>query len=94
MNIKLKAALEVTGIIVAAAVVVAGVQSVLSAATAAYEIDAVLNGIAFGFISVAALNGIAFGFISVAAYTCVGLLYDQRVAKLQYQQKLKEINNK
>jgi hypothetical protein len=81
MNLKIKAALEVTGMIVVAAVVVAGVRSILSAATAAYGIDAVLNGIAFAAMA-------------TAAYVIVGLLYDQRVARLQYKQKLNEMVKK
>lgn len=81
MNIKLKAALEVTGIIVVIGLVVAGVQSLLTAAAAAYGATAVINGLAFAFMS-------------TAAYVCVGLLYDMRVAKLQYKQKLNEMAKK
>ena len=81
MNIKLKAALEVTGFIIAITIVVAGVQSILSLAAATYGTEAVINGIAFGFVC-------------VASYVCVGLLYDIRVAKLQYRAKLNEMVKK
>ena len=81
MNIKFKAAVEVTGIIVAITVVVTGVQSILSLAAATYGTEAVINGIAFGFVC-------------VASYVCVGLLYDMRVAKLQYRAKLTEMTKK
>ena len=77
MNIKLKAALEVVGIGVIIAVVVAGVRAILATAVASYGVENVLNGIAFTFVS-------------ITAYVLVGLLYDSRVAKLQYKQKLNE----
>ena len=81
MNIKFKAAVEVTGIILAIMVVVAGVQSILSLAVAQYGSEAVITGIGFSFMC-------------VAAYICVSLLYDIRVAKLQYRAKLNEMVKK
>lgn len=78
MNIKLKAALEVAGLLVGTVVVAAGVQSLLKTATAAYGAEAVINGIAFGLVS-------------VAAYVIVGLLYDMRVAKLKYRETLNKM---
>ena len=81
MNIKLKAAAEVTGMIVVAGVLIAGVQAILRAATAAYGAEQVINAIAF----------VA---MSTAAYVCVGLLYDQRVARLEYRNKLNDVVKK
>jgi hypothetical protein len=81
MNIKLKAALEVLGIITLASVVVVGVRAFLDLAAAAYGEQAVVNGITFGLMS-------------TAAYVCVGLLYDQRVARLEYKAKLNEMVKK
>lgn len=81
MNIKLKAAAEVTGMIVAAGVLIAGVQAILRAATAAYGAEQVINAIAFAAMA-------------TAAYVCVGLLYDQRVARLEYKAKLNEMVKK
>ena len=81
MNIKLKAALEVTGIVLGAAAVAVAVNYGLESLAAAYGDQAVIKGIT-------AL------FLGAAVYTCVGLLYDQRVAKLQYREKLKEITQK
>lgn len=81
MGIKVKAALEVTAGLAGLVVVVAGVRSILNVATQAYGIEAVLNGIAFGAVS-------------VAAYVAASLLYDIRVAQLQYREKLKEMTKK
>ena len=81
MNIKIKAAFEVAGLLVGTVVVAAGVQSLLKTATAAYGAENVINGVAFGLVS-------------IAAYVIVGLLYDMRVAKLQYREKLNEMTRK
>jgi hypothetical protein len=78
MNIKLKAGLEVTGLVIAAVAVASVVRLVLTTATEAYGIEAVLNAMAFVFVS-------------VAAYVCVGLLYDMRVAQIAYKQKLADM---
>ena len=75
MNIKLRAALEVTGLIALGVAVVAGVQFGLRSLVLAYGAEAVINGIAFGLVA-------------VTAYVCVSLLYYIRVAKLQYKAKL------
>ena len=81
MNIKVKAGLEVAGVILGTIVVVTGVRSILATLTDVYGIEAVLNGLAFGFTS-------------VAAYVAVSLLYDMRVARLQYRAKLEEMTKK
>lgn len=81
MNIKVKARLEVTGFILGTIIVVAGVRSILLTLTETYGIEAVLNGMAFGFMS-------------IASYVAVSLLYDIRVAKLQYRAKLEEMTKK
>lgn len=81
MNIKLKAAVEVAGIILAIVVISAGIQSLLSLAANTYGTEAVINGIAFSFVC-------------IASYVCAGLLYDMRVAKLQYRAKLNEMTKK
>ena len=81
MNIKVKAGLEVVGFIVAATVVIAGIQTLASLIINKYGVEA-------------ALNGAAFCFTSVAAYVAVSLLYDMRVARLQYKAKLEEMTKK
>lgn len=81
MNIKLKAGLEVVGFIIATIVVITGIRTILNLAVETYGIEAVLNGMAFGFMS-------------VATYVAVSLLYDIRVAKLQYRAKLEEMTKK
>ena len=81
MNIKAKAAVEVAVGIAGIVVVVAGVRAILTSLTNMYGIEAVLNGLAFGAVS-------------VAAYVAVSLLYDMRVAKLQYKAKLEEMTKK
>lgn len=78
MNIKLKAGLEVAGLVVAAVAVASLVRYILATLTEAYGIEAVLNAMAFGFVS-------------VAAYVCVSLLYDMRVTQIAYKQKLTEM---
>ena len=81
MNIKVKAGLEVAGIFVAMVTIAIGVRAILEVLTNSYGIEAVLNGLAFGAVS-------------VASYVIVGLLYDMRVAKLQYRAKLEEMTKK
>ena len=81
MNIKAKAAVEVAVGIAGIVVVVAGVRAILTSLTNMYGIEAVLNGLAFGAVS-------------VASYVAVSLLYDMRVAKLQYKAKLEEMTKK
>jgi len=81
MNLKLKAAAEVAGMITVTVVLAAGVRYILDTATAAYGLENVLNGLAFGAVA-------------VAAYVCVGLLYDMRLARLQYKAKLTEMVRK
>lgn len=81
MNIKLKAALEVTAGLIGLVIVVAGIRFLLDAAVNAYGFQAVLNGIAFGVVS-------------VAAYVSASLLYDIRVNQLKYKEKLQEMTKK
>jgi len=81
MNTKLRAGLEVAGILLGSIAVMTVVQYALRAASAAYGAEAVINGITFGVMT-------------VAAYVIVGLLYDQRVARLQYREKLNEMTKK
>ena len=81
MNIKLKAALEIVGMILVCVVVVTGMRAILNMAVVAYGADNVINGIAFGLVG-------------VAAYVCVGLLYDIRVAKLKYIETLNKMVTK
>ncbi len=81
MNIKLRAASEVAVGIAGMVIVVAGVRAILNAVVDAYGIQAVLNGLSFGAVS-------------VLAYTMASLLYDMRVARLQYKEKLQEMTKK
>ena len=81
MSIKLRAALEVVGFIVAMMVVITGIQTIAKYITDTYGVEA-------------ALNGAAFCFMSIAAYIAVSLLYDMRVAKLEYRAKLEEMTKK
>lgn len=81
MSIKLRAALEVVGFIVAIMVVITGIQTIAKYIIDTYGVEA-------------ALNGAAFAFMSVAAYVAVSLLYDIRVARLQYREKLEEMTKK
>ena len=78
MNIKIKAALETAGAIALVVAVVGVVQYVLRTLTEIYGAEQVINGIAFGLVS-------------VAAYVCVSLLYDMRVARLEYKAKLQNM---
>ena len=81
MNIKVKAAVEVAGGIALMICIVVGVRTILNALADTYGADTVINGIAFSFVC-------------VASYVCVGMLYDIRVAKLEYRAKLKEMTKK
>lgn len=81
MNIRLKAGLEVAGFIVSAMAIGSLTQLGLNYLSDVYGTKAVANGIIF--VS-----------MSTAAYVAVSLLYDIRVAQLNYKQKLTEIVNK
>lgn len=81
MNIKVKAALEVAGGIVAMVAVATGIRVGLDALSTAYGPDAVINGIVFVVVS-------------TTAYVMVGLLYDIRVNQLKYKEKLNEMIKK
>ena len=81
MNIKVKAGLEVAGFIAATMVVITGIQIGLATAVEAFGIAKVITGLGFGLMS-------------IAAYVAVSLLYDIRVAKLEYRAKLEEMTKK
>ena len=81
MNIKLKAALEVAGAVVLVVAVTAAVRYGLTAASAAYGAPAVIEAVTCLLVG-------------TAAFVIVGLLYDQRVARLQYKAKLNEMVRK
>ena len=81
MNIKVKAALEVTGGLIAMVAIAVGVRAVLNDLSAEYGPEAVVNGI----ILVT---------LSTATYVMVGLLYDIRVNQLKYKEKLQEMVKK
>ena len=81
MNIKLKAALDVAGIISLTILVIAGVQAITKYIITTYGADN-------------AINAAAFCFASVAAYVAASLLYDVRVAQLRYKEKLTEMTKK
>lgn len=81
MNIKVKAGLEVAGVIAGMIVVVAGVRAIANYIVDTYGVET-------------ALNAAQFCFMSVAAYVAVSLLYDMRVARLQYKAKLEEMTKK
>lgn len=81
MNIKLKAAVQVTAFIILASAAAAAVRYLLNAAAAAYGEQAVIDGIIFATLS-------------TAVYVMVGLLYDIRVTQLQYKQKLQAMVDK
>jgi hypothetical protein len=81
MNIKVKAGLEVAGVILGTIVIVAGVRSILNYLAETYGAEVMLNGAAFCFTS-------------VAAYVLASILYDIRVARLQYKAKLEEMTKK
>jgi hypothetical protein len=81
MNIKVKAALEVAGGVVAMVAIAAGVRTILNDLAAVYGPEQVVNGIIFTVVG-------------VTAYVMVGLLYDIRVSQLKYKQKLEEMVKK
>lgn len=76
MNIKLKAGLEVAGIITAVVAITAGTQALLSKAVDTFGVQAVFNGITFGVVS-------------ALAYFAVSFLYNIRVAQLKLKEELK-----
>jgi hypothetical protein len=78
MNIKLKAALEVAGGLVAIVAISAGARTILELLSNKYGSDTVVNGIIFVLMS-------------TTAYLLVGLLYDMRVSQLEYKNKLNEM---
>ena len=81
MNIKVKAGLEVAGFVVLATIVGGLIQIGLEYINTAYTKEQILNGVAFAFTA-------------TAAYVAVSLLYDIRVARLQYRAKLEEMTKK
>lgn len=81
MNIKVKAALEVAGGIVALVVIATGVRTILDSLSATYGPETVINGIVFAVVS-------------TTTYVMVGLLYDIRVNQLKYKEKLNEMVKK
>lgn len=81
MNIKVKAALEVAGGLVALVAVSFGIRTLLDSLAQAYSPEDVANGIIFVLIS-------------TTAYIMVGLLYDIRVNQLKYKEKLQEMTKK
>jgi hypothetical protein len=81
MNIKVKAALEVAGGLVAVVAISAGVRAVLNDLSATYGPEQVVNGIILTVVG-------------VTAYVMVGLLYDVRVSQLKYKEKLEEMVKK
>ena len=81
MNIKVKAALEVTGGLTAMVAVAFGIRTLLDSLAQAYSPEAVINGIIFVLMS-------------TTAYVMVGLLYDIRVNQLKYKEKLNEMVKK
>lgn len=81
MNIKLKAALEITGFLASAIIIGVLVRFVLNYLNTIYTTEQIINGIAFGFVF-------------VTSYVMVGLLYDMRVAQLRYKEKLTEMVKK
>ena len=81
MNIKLKAAAEVAGLIAVVVAAAAGTNYVLNQAAAAYGEKAVVEAATYMLVG-------------TAAYVIVGLLYDMRVARLQYKAKLNEMVKK
>ena len=81
MNIKLKAGLEVAGLVVGSVAVIAGVRAILTYLTNTYSPETLFN------VSAICL-------VSGTAYVLVSLLYDIRVAQLQYKAKLKEMVDK
>ena len=81
MNIKVKAALEVAGGLVATVAIMIGVRTTLESLSATYGAETVVNGITFVITS-------------TAAYVIVGLLYDIRLSQLKYKEKLEKMIKK
>ena len=81
MNIKVKAGLEVAGFVASAIGVAILIRFGLDYLETTYTKEQILNGLAFVFIS-------------AAAYFIITLLYDIRVAKLEYRAKLEEMTKK
>jgi hypothetical protein len=81
MNIKVKAAAQVALFIVAAMAAGAAARVALNLLAAAYGEQTVLDGVCFVLLA-------------TAAYVLVGLLYDIRVAQLQYKAKLTDMIKK
>jgi len=81
MNIKLKAALEVTVFIASAILLGAVTQFVLSYLSNIYGTEQIVNCVAFVLLG-------------TAAYVAISLSYDIRVSQLKYKEKLNEMVKK
>ena len=81
MNIKVKAALEVTVFIASAMVLGAVARIVLNYLSDTYGTEQVVNCVAFVLLS-------------TAAYVAISLSYDIRLNQLKYKEKLKEMVKK
>ena len=81
MNIKVKAALEVTGFIASAMVLGAVARLVLNYLSDIYGTEQIVNCVAFVLLS-------------TAAYVAISLSYDIRVSQLKYKEKLNEMVKK
>lgn len=81
MNIKLKAALEVTGFIASAMVLGAVARLVLNYLSDIYGTEQIINCVAFVLLG-------------TAAYVAISLSYDIRVSQLKYKEKLNEMVKK
>ena len=81
MNVKLRAGLETLGLLAGSVAVGTAVNYGLTAASAAYGAPAVIEAVTCLLVG-------------TAAFVIVGLLYDQRVARLQYKAKLNEMVRK
>jgi Na+/melibiose symporter-like transporter len=78
VNLKLKAGLEVAGMVIVATVVIVGIR---------YTLDSIADQIG----TENTLKGIMIASMVGVAYFLLGMLYDIRLAKLKYNQKLKEM---
>lgn len=81
MNIKVKAALEVTGFIASAMMLGVVARIVLNYLSNIYGTEQVVNCVAFVLLS-------------TAAYVAISLSYDIRVSQLKYKEKLNEMVKK
>jgi divalent metal cation (Fe/Co/Zn/Cd) transporter len=81
MNIRLKAALEVTGFIASAIIIGAVARITLNYLSNIYGSEQVVNALVCIFVG-------------TAAYVAVSLLYDIRVSQLKYKEKLTEMVKK